>query len=419
MDTNSIPVAKNVVVHETCLQDLVAVSHDAVDQFIIVKWKVKTHRIWRARDCHHYAGQCSVGAFFFCRVSDVVELHNLLEHFAKACLCVKGKARVATVVQQSGDVLVSKFDQFGIESFFGNVVHENLPEKSHIKIEKDTVGHKLEKFQTQVRATTNRTQDIMDNDSNNQQTKANAPPTKKVPYTVCKCEQVDFNNVVFCQPRTNMNNGRNVDIKYRNPQTGDLTALWIQTPKMRIPFGVGSSANFADSNRDKAPNFSIDLSLSGLRSGNNQAVADFEQFCNKWDNMIVLAAAQNTQNWFGRERSENTIRELQKTLLKEPSNMKYDPTIKIKLPRHQRNGWTTMVFDQDNQPLTVDDLNVGDEAIAIFETKYLWFVGNQFGTSLEGKQFKSFHKEELKHCIVMEDTIQPMVDVDGSVSVMG
>lgn len=211
---------------------------------------------------------------------------------------------------------------------------------------------------------------------------------------------VDFGKVIFNEAKRNQNGGINVDVSYNGDNGPER--LWIQGPKMRIPFGVTSNDMFNDRNPSRSPNFTLDLALSGLRAGDTN-MASFEKFCNDWDDMVVTAALQKSVTWFGKERSEQTIRELIKPLIKQPKDLKYDPTVKVKLPKRY-GKWDFVVYDQTTSVVDVDDsMIIGNEAIPIFEMKYVWFVGNQFGTSLEGKQFQCFVKEEIKDFIIVQN----------------
>lgn len=225
--------------------------------------------------------------------------------------------------------------------------------------------------------------------------------TANVMPTLRHWSKVDLAKVVFKEAKRNANGGLNVEIGYSN-DAGLVEKLWIQGPKMRIPFGPASSAQFADRNSVAPPNFTLDCALNGLRNG-DPTMTNFEIFCEQWDDLVVKAAIQNSILWFGKERSEVTIRELIKPMLKQPKDMRYDPTIKIKLPKRWGN-WDFQVFDQNKNIITADDLTVGNEVIPVFEMKYVWFVGNSFGISMDARQMQCFVKEELKQFIIMEPT---------------
>jgi len=212
-------------------------------------------------------------------------------------------------------------------------------------------------------------------------------------------KEVDFSKVVVKEARRNQNGGLNVDIEYRNDVKNTNEKLWVQGPKMRLPFGITSSAMFSDRKPDSTPNMSLDMSLSGLRSGVPE-MEQFAEFCNKWDELIIKAATQNSAIWFGREKSDTTVKELIKPLLKEPRDPKYDPTTRIKLPRSY-GKYSFRVFDQNQNIVEAEEALVpGNDIVAIFEIRNIWFVGNQFGTSLDAKQIQCFIKEELDEFIV-------------------
>jgi hypothetical protein len=215
--------------------------------------------------------------------------------------------------------------------------------------------------------------------------------------TLRKWQDLDMSQVVFQEAKVNNNGGKNVDIGYVNLD-GKTEKLWLQLPRMRIPFGPSSSAQFAD--RVSNPTFSLECQLSGMRV-EDAVMVEFSKFMESFDQLVVSAAAQNSLNWFGKERSESTLRELFRPIIKEPRDMKYDPTVKVKLPK-RHNQWNFMVYDQNQKVIDVDDLVPGNEVIPVVEMKNLWFIGAQFGTSMEARQLQCFVKEELKDFIIME-----------------
>jgi len=219
--------------------------------------------------------------------------------------------------------------------------------------------------------------------------------------TLHNWRDIDFSKVVVKEARRNQNGGLTVDIEYRDDTKQCNEKLWVQGPRMRLPFGITSSAMFSDRKPDAVPNMSLDMALSGLRAGDAEMIA-FEQFCSAWDNLIIGAATQNSTHWFGREKSESTVKELIKPLIKEPRDPKYDPTARVKLPRSY-GKYAFRVFDQNKNTVDADEsLVAGNEVIPIFEIRNIWFVGNQFGTSLDAKQIQCFVKDELSDFIVMD-----------------
>lgn len=222
--------------------------------------------------------------------------------------------------------------------------------------------------------------------------------------TLMHWKNVKLENVVLDSAKTNQNGGKSVEIRYRNHQTGVNEKLWINGPKMRIPFGITSSAMF---NSDRgagasAPNMTLDLSLVGLRNGDPEMI-EFEEFCKNWDELVSMAAVQNSGQWFGKEKSTEFIKEVIKPFVKEGKDMKYDPTIRLKLPKRY-GKYDFLVFDETRTVVQPDDcLLPGNEVVPIFELKNLWFMGNSFGTAIYTQQLMCFVKDELTQCIIIND----------------
>lgn len=213
---------------------------------------------------------------------------------------------------------------------------------------------------------------------------------------VFKHHQVDVSNLQFGEAKPHGPNGKTIEIYHTDPATGAAEKLWLQLPKMRIPFGVASSAQYSD--RITNPTYSIELSLQGLRGGEGPMV-EFAEFLEGLEAKIIEKASAESVQWFGRERTVYTVQELFKPLLKHDPDHKYDPKMRVKLPKSW-GRWEFLVFNQNRDKADVDDLQPGSDLVAVVEVDNVWVLNGSLGVSFKAKQLQVFRREELNQFII-------------------
>ena len=159
-------------------------------------------------------------------------------------------------------------------------------------------------------------------------------------------------------------------IVYINNPTNGNSRLRIQIPVMTATFGI---SRFDDSNG--ASSFSLDLSFKGYET--NDKLAGFLNTLKQFDDMIVDAAQKNAQEWFGRDMSTELVREFYKPLVRDSSQGKYAPMIRLKLSPYSE------IFDVDQNRVTdFEYITKGSTCRAIVDVSSIWFINKQFGVSL-------------------------------------
>lgn len=154
-----------------------------------------------------------------------------------------------------------------------------------------------------------------------------------------------------------------------NPANGN-SRLRIQIPVMSATFGV---SRYDDSNGSSS--YSLDLSFKGYDS--NDKLAAFLDTLKQFDDMIVDAAQKHAQEWFGRDMSEDLVREFYKPLVRDSSQGKYAPMIRLKLTPYSE------IFDVDQNRVTdFEYITKGSTCRAIVDVSSIWFINKQFGVSL-------------------------------------
>jgi len=154
-------------------------------------------------------------------------------------------------------------------------------------------------------------------------------------------------------------------IVYLNYNASRLT---LQTPVMSAPFGV---SRFEDATNGSS--FSLDASFRGLES--NDKLAGFLAKCREFDDVILTTATRESKAWFGKEMSRELVGEFYRTLVREPSDPRYAPTMRLKLTPN------TEVYDENHNVVDQAYITKGCTFRAIVEPNSVFFVGKNFGVS--------------------------------------
>ena len=70
------------------------------------------------------------------------------------------------------------------------------------------------------------------------------------------------------------------------------------------------------------------------------------------------------------------------------SHPKYDPTIAIKIPSSRGNNISTDIFDSDNTPLSLFDLQKGDNVVCDVVIDTIWVGRGKFNYKIKAKKIK-------------------------------
>ena len=173
----------------------------------------------------------------------------------------------------------------------------------------------------------------------------------------------------------------------------DSTQIMIQTPKMRLPYGLGKFEQ-----QDKWPKYSLDMSFGGMEE--NQKIKDFYETMNAIDEKIINDTVKTySQKWFRKKTmSEDVARTLFTTSIKRSKDKetgeftdKYPPTFKAKVPFWE-GRITCNVYDHNKAKL--GDTNIeqciakGQNVVAIIKCAGVWFSGGKYGISWKVDQLK-------------------------------
>lgn len=184
-----------------------------------------------------------------------------------------------------------------------------------------------------------------------------------------------------------INVGKVMKNKHNGGQTVPLTKLnnakiYIQTPSMFVPFGISEFAGDAKPDGSQNIRYSLDLSFRNYLE--NSEIASMKSLIESLDKFMIDLGMHHSIAWFGNQKSKDVIEELYRPLMrpsKDPE--KYAPTFKLKFRSHfQSNQIQAKAFDVEKQEMNVTNIPKGCKMKVIFEVSPIWFVGKQFGISL-------------------------------------
>ena len=214
---------------------------------------------------------------------------------------------------------------------------------------------------------------------------------------VIKFSDLSLSDVTFSDIRKNANNGKTIFLGGRGN-----SKLFLQLPKMKVPFGLGV---FEDAN--------------GKVSYNLPMSADdpvFVDFLKKFDDMVVTKIVENAETYLGKAMNETVVREaLYTSLFKAPPEEKYSPIFKTKVLANQDGTFVPQVFTTDREPFDLNKLEKGQYVTAIVHVASIWFVGTKFGVTIRLQQLRVTPSQKLtEYAFVDEDDVDEDESFDDS-----
>lgn len=181
--------------------------------------------------------------------------------------------------------------------------------------------------------------------------------------------KLDVNNIEYSDIKTNQSGGKHIFIKGPNQ-----TSLFLQTPIMRVPFGLKT---FDENNK----RWSLDLSFKN----NDKFLKIMQDFNEK----ILNDATKKTKKWFNKTNKKEVLQELYSSSVKYSKNRetgeidnKYPPTLKLNVTNYDNKWDNVKVFDKNRNILDedLDKLLIGGcEVRMIIKCKGIWFINGKFG----------------------------------------
>ncbi len=229
--------------------------------------------------------------------------------------------------------------------------------------------------------------------------------TSAIPVTDWKA--VNYENFSFRDVSINkQGGGRNVQVQYKSPEDGKVTAFRMLTPRMRFPFGGCST--FTDATDPSKSSSSVSVGFDSKDPSSMSPVCqEFFRFFEGLDAYFLEAAKNNAAAWFPPKQNKQT------RLFEAPSpdqiegmwteSIKwakpdatgtipdYPPTVKSKI-RIVKGNMMTMFFNNDKPPtlITSEDVTSNSEGVCLWEMVGIWIVQGKLGISWSCIQVKSY-----------------------------
>ena len=193
-------------------------------------------------------------------------------------------------------------------------------------------------------------------------------------------------SINFSDMRKNQRGGKAVYLS-----TGTNNKVVVELPKMRAPFGLGEYVDQASGRTT----FSVNLSLD-----NNEQL---QSTLKNLDDAIVKTVAKNSPAWLGKKHSETVVRDaLYSPIVKEPSDPKYAPTIKLKVLTDSNDKFVPKVF-KGREAADLADLEKGQSISSIVEISQVWIIDNKCGVSVRLAQAKLHPTDKLTEYAFRDD----------------
>jgi len=214
--------------------------------------------------------------------------------------------------------------------------------------------------------------------------------------SVIKFSDLSLSDVTFSDIRKNANNGGKTI--YLNGRGG--SRLYIQLPKMKVPFGLGINEY------DGKTSYSLPMTADD---------PSFVDFLKKFDDMVVAKVVENSETYLGKSMNETVVREaLYTALFKPPSDEKYAPLFKTKVLANQDGTFVPQVFTTDREPFDLNKLEKGQYVTAIVHIPSIWFVGTKFGVTIRLQQLRVTPSQKLTEYAFVDDDTEDDVSFDES-----
>ena len=206
--------------------------------------------------------------------------------------------------------------------------------------------------------------------------------------SVIKFSDLSLSDVTFSDIRKNANNGGKTI--FLSGRSG--TKLYIQLPKMKVPFGLGVNEY------DGKTSYSLPMAADD---------PTFVDFLKKLDDLVVTKIVENAETYLGKAMNETVVREaLYTALFRPPSDEKYSPIFKTKVLVNQDGTFVPQVFTTDREPFDLNKLEKGQYVTAIVHIPSIWFVGTKFGITVRLQQLRVTPSQKLTEYAFIDEDVE-------------
>jgi len=205
--------------------------------------------------------------------------------------------------------------------------------------------------------------------------------SEEKPTQILFPKEVDLSKLTFGEQKAYKKGGKYISVMYNNNR------FRIQTPPMRIPFGI---RRMEDNQR---VNYDLSLSFDDL---NSPQMKEFYDLMVKYDETIMSRAVSSS--WLDKKGNQELTPEIAKFSYKssikkmDKTPHQYPPLFNCRIQTDQMTGGPTLVVFQDKIKVPLESLTANSKIVSILELTSLWFVGNGFGSTWHIIQCKIVEK---------------------------
>jgi len=230
-------------------------------------------------------------------------------------------------------------------------------------------------------------------------------------HSIHKPSTVDVSKFSFGDVQVNQYGGKSCKIKY------DGKDFMFQTPRMRLPYGLGIyEEKDGDGNTIKSK-YSLDFSFAGYETNEDgeasrPKVKALYDMMKSLESRLVDETVENSYEWLGADDlNESAAKVLTRDIVKYPRDKqtkkitnKYPPTFKAKVG-HYDGRFTVNAFNEAKEPITdlVENCPKRTEAVAIVKLERLTFAGGKCGYSFRVYQIKLYLPATMPSYAFIED----------------
>jgi hypothetical protein len=213
-----------------------------------------------------------------------------------------------------------------------------------------------------------------------------ATSTNVVPMKLFQPNRLSASNA-----RRNPRGGLSVNLTYRDPQTSSSSFTLIQTPKLRVPFGLqihdeGDSAKH-----------SLSLSFDFWRDS-DCVEADFINGIRSIDDHVKHLAAERSEEWFKKPMRLDVVSELFKDSVK--CSPAYPPLLKVKIPSWNNEFRCDVYNPRGDRINLADALRAQCTVIALIQPQSVWFVDKSFGIIWVARQLMVYEAPRMDRLLI-------------------
>lgn len=180
----------------------------------------------------------------------------------------------------------------------------------------------------------------------------------------------------------------------------DSSRIMLQTPAMPAIFGITPYEVGGD-----IQSYSLDLSFRG--SDADPKVAEFQDKLKALDEILISAATENSEEFFGKKMSRDMIAEFYRPLLNDKRSPEYPPLVKLKIGVGMNGEPSAQVYDENRQQTSIEYISKGCMVKTIVELTSLWFINKTYGATFRVNQIQVVHKPNRLQGFAFQDDDEP------------